>query len=90
VMGAGTTAFAYVAWYACQRVLTGAQAGLVQLVIPVLTTVGAVALLGEPLSARLIVAAALVGAGMFLGRAAPASPSSVNRSATPAHGRLRR
>ncbi len=90
VMGAGTTAFAYVAWYACQRVLTGAQAGLVQLVIPVLTAVGAVALLGEPLSARLIVAAALVGAGMFLGRAAPASPSSVNRCATPAHGRLRR
>ncbi len=73
VMGAGTTAFAYVAWYACQRALTGAQAGLVQLVIPVLTTVGAVALLGEPLSARLLVAAALVGAGMYLGRAAPAS-----------------
>jgi drug/metabolite transporter (DMT)-like permease len=35
VMGAGTTAFAYVAWYACQRALTGAQAGLVQLAIPV-------------------------------------------------------
>ncbi len=77
VMGAGTTAFAYVAWYACQRALTGAQAGLVQLVIPVLTTVGAVALLGEPLSVRLVVAAALVGAGMFLGRAAPGvSPPS--------------
>ena len=90
VMGAGTTAFAYVAWYACQRVLAGAQAGLVQLVIPVLTTVGAVALLGEPLSARLIVAAALVGAGMFLGRAAPASPSPVDPSATLVHGRLRR
>ena len=72
LMGAGTTAFAYVAWYACQRVLSGSQAGLVQLVIPVLTTLGAVALLGEQVSARLLVAAVLVGVGLFLGRAAPA------------------
>ncbi|CAA9358260.1 MAG: Permease of the drug/metabolite transporter (DMT) superfamily [uncultured Frankineae bacterium] len=71
-MGAGTTAFAYVAWYACQRRLTGAQAGLVQLVIPVLTTAGAVLLLGEPLTVRLLVAAVLVGLGMWLGRAVPA------------------
>ena len=72
VMGAGTTAFAYVAWYACQRSLSGAQAGLWQLVIPVLTTVGAVALLGEQLSASLLIAAVLVGAGLWLGRPAPA------------------
>lgn len=71
LMGAGTTAFAYVAWYACQRVLSGSQAGLVQLVIPVLTTLGAVALLGEELSGRLLVAAGLVGVGLFLGRAGP-------------------
>jgi drug/metabolite transporter (DMT)-like permease len=70
-MGAGTTAFAYVAWYACQRLLTGAQAGLVQLAIPVLTTAGAVGLLDEPLTARLLVAAVLVGSGMWLGRAVP-------------------
>jgi drug/metabolite transporter (DMT)-like permease len=72
VMGAGTTAFAYVAWYACQRLLTGAQAGLVQLAIPVLTTAGAVVLLDEPLTVRLLVAAVLVGSGMWLGRAVPA------------------
>lgn len=71
LMGAGTTAFAYVAWYACQRLLTGSQAGLVQLAIPVLTTAGAVALLDEPLTARLLVAAVLVGSGMWLGRAVP-------------------
>lgn len=75
LMGAGTTAFAYVAWYACQRVLTGSQAGLVQLVIPVLTTVGAVLLLGEALSTRLVVAAVLVVAGTYLGRAVPSSPA---------------
>lgn len=72
VMGGGTTAFAYVAWYACQRVLTGAQAGLVQLVIPVLTAAGAVLLLDEPVSVRLLVAAGLVGTGMWLARAASA------------------
>lgn len=71
VMGAGTTAVAYVAWYACQPALTGAQAGLVQLAIPVLTAVGAVALLGEPLSLRLGIAALLVATGMWLGTAAP-------------------
>ena len=68
VMGAGTTAFAYVAWYACQRVLSGAAAGSAQLVIPVLTAAGAVVLLDEVLSGWLLVAAVLVGAGMILGR----------------------
>lgn len=66
VMGAGTTAFAYVAWYACQRSLSATAAGTVQLVIPVLTAAGAVVLLGEPLTAELVVAAALVAAGMWL------------------------
>ncbi len=68
VMGAGTTAFAYVAWYACQRVLTGTAAGSAQLAIPVLTTLGAVLLLGERLSWTLLVAAVLVGVGLWLNR----------------------
>ena len=68
-MGADTTAFAYVAWYACQRSLSGAAAGTVQLVIPVITAIGAVVLLGEVLSPRLLLAAALVLGGMWLGRA---------------------
>jgi drug/metabolite transporter (DMT)-like permease len=68
VMGAGTTAFAYVAWYACQRSLTGTGAGSAQLLIPVITTLGAVLLLGERLSWTLLVAAALVAAGLWLNR----------------------
>lgn len=68
-MGAGTTAFAYVAWYVCQRSLSGAAAGSVQLVIPVITAIGAVVLLGEAISLRLFVAAAMVMGGMWLGRA---------------------
>jgi drug/metabolite transporter (DMT)-like permease len=68
VMGAGTTAFAYVAWYACQRSLTGTGAGSAQLLIPVITTLGAVLLLGERLSWTLLVAAGLVAAGLWLNR----------------------
>ena len=67
-MGAATTALAYVAWYVCQRSLSATTAGAVQLVIPVLTAVGAILLLGEDLSVRLIVCAGLVGAGTWLGR----------------------
>ena len=73
LMGAGTTAFAYVAWYVCQRALTGTAAGTTQLVIPVVTTAGAVLLLGERLSWTLLVAAVLVAAGLWLNR--PARPS---------------
>ena len=67
-MGAGTTAFAYVAWYACQRALSATSAGTVQLVIPVLTAVGAVVLLDERFTTQLTVAAVLVGIGMLLAR----------------------
>ena len=71
-MGAVPTALAYIAWYACQRSMSATTAGTVQLVIPILTAAGAVALLGEPLSVALFVAAALVAAGMWLAR--PPSP----------------
>ena len=73
LMGAGTTAFAYVAWYACQRALTGTAAGSTQLAIPVLTTLGAVLLLGERLSWNLLVAAVLVGLGLWLNLPRPPS-----------------
>jgi drug/metabolite transporter (DMT)-like permease len=73
VMGTATTAFAYVAWYACQRSISATSAGTVQLAIPVLTAVGAVVLLGERLTPALVVAAALVGGGMWLA-ARPARP----------------
>ena len=84
VMGAGTTAVAYVAWYACQRSLSGTAAGSVQLLIPVLTALGAVLLLGEHLGTRLLVAAVLVVGGMALGATAP--PPRV-KAGTPASGR---
>ena len=73
LMGAGTTAFAYVAWYACQRTLSATSAGTVQLVIPVLTALGAVVLLDEPFTLELAVAGALVAAGMWLSGRRPAA-----------------
>lgn len=76
VMGAGTTAFAYVAWYACQRTLSATAAGTVQLVIPVLTAVGAVVLLGEDVTVQLVAAGVLVAVGMWLSGRRPAAARS--------------
>lgn len=75
-MGAGTTAFAYVAWYACQRSISATTAGSTQLVVPVLTAAGAVLLLGEELSTGLLIAATLVAVGMWIGR--PRSPHTLS------------
>jgi drug/metabolite transporter (DMT)-like permease len=72
-MGAGTTALAYVAWYVCQRAISGTTAGAVQLVVPVLTAAGAIVLLGEQLAVRLVICAVLVGVGTWLGR--PSAPA---------------
>jgi len=83
VMGSVTTAFAYAAWYACQRSLTATSAGTVQLVIPVLTAVGAVLLLDEEFTTRLTIAAVLVALGMWLARARPPVADRTARSATP-------
>jgi drug/metabolite transporter (DMT)-like permease len=66
VMGAGTTALAYVAWYACQRSMSGTSAGSAQLIVPLLTSAGAVVFLGEQPSMTLAIAAAFVGAGTWL------------------------
>ena len=67
-MGSLTTAFAYVAWYACQRRMSATTAGSVQLVIPILTAAGAMLLLGERLTLLFVVAALLVFAGPWVGR----------------------
>jgi drug/metabolite transporter (DMT)-like permease len=56
----------YTFWYAVLPALAAWRAALVQLIVPVLTAFGAVAFLGEPIDARLIVATALIGAGVWL------------------------
>lgn len=60
------SALGYVAWYAALRGLSAARAAMVQLAVPVLTALGAVAFLGEQVSARLALAAGLILGGIGL------------------------
>ena len=62
--GAVTSGLGYAIWYAALRGLTAAQAAIVQLSVPPLAALGAVALLGEALGARLIVSGAAVLGGI--------------------------
>ena len=64
VSGALTSGVGYVIWYAALDDLTPMQAALVQLSVPAIATAGGVVLLDEPLSARLLVASALVLGGI--------------------------
>src|SRR6266536_3007783 len=68
--GAVTSGLGYAIWYAALRGLTAAQAAIVQLSVPPLAALGAVALLGEALGARLIVSGAAVLGGIAVALAA--------------------
>ena len=64
--GAVTSGLGYVAWYAVLPSLRAASAATVQLSVPVLAALGGVALLGEPVTARLAVASAVTLGGIAL------------------------
>jgi drug/metabolite transporter (DMT)-like permease len=64
--GALASGLGYVAWYAALRYLTGLQASVIQLCVPVLAALGGVIFLAESVSARLGVAAILVLGGIAL------------------------
>ena len=66
ISGAVTSGLGYAIWYVAVGGLTPVRAGLVQLAVPVLAALGGVALLGERLSGRLVLAAALVLGGIAL------------------------
>jgi len=70
VSGAVTSGLGYALWYAALRGLTAAQAAIVQLSVPPLATLAAVALLGEALGVRLIVSGAAVLGGIAVAFAA--------------------
>ena len=67
--GAVTSALPYAIWYRVVPRLTGMQLGLAQLSVPVLAGLGAVALLGEALTLRLLAAAALITTGVLVASA---------------------
>ena len=68
--GAVATGFGYIVWYLVVRALSAAHAATVQLSMPVLTALGGVVFLDEPLSLRLLIAsvAMLGGIALVLGR----------------------
>ncbi len=74
--GGLTSGVGYAVWYAALPGLRAVQAGLVQLAVPVLTAAGGVLLLSERVSARLVLAAALVLSGIALAVVAPRVPQS--------------
>jgi drug/metabolite transporter (DMT)-like permease len=64
--GALASGVGYALWYAVLPRLSRGAAGSAQLAVPVLTALGGVLLLGEPLAPRVVVAAALVLGGLGL------------------------
>jgi drug/metabolite transporter (DMT)-like permease len=64
--GAVTSGLGYVAWYAALPHLTAARAAVLQLSVPVIAAAGGVVLLGEVLTARLVIAGTAILAGIAL------------------------
>jgi drug/metabolite transporter (DMT)-like permease len=64
--GAVASGLGYAIWYTALRGLTATQAAVVQLSVPPLAAAGGVLLLGEALSARLLVAGATILGGIAL------------------------
>ncbi|MBL8806101.1 MAG: DMT family transporter [Rhodospirillales bacterium] len=73
VSGAVTSGLGYVVWYRVLPHLTTTQAAAVQPAAPVIAAFGGVMLLGEPLTARLIIASAGILGGLALAALKPAA-----------------
>ena len=70
-MGMISTALSYILWNATLRRIPASQGGVVQLTVPVLASAMGILLLGEHLTASLVLGAAAVLAGIYLNRVAP-------------------
>jgi drug/metabolite transporter (DMT)-like permease len=64
--GAVASGLGYVVWYAALKGLSAASAATVQLSVPVIAALGGVALLGEPLTYRIVLSSAAVLGGIAL------------------------
>ncbi len=64
--GALASGVGYAFWYAALRGLTATRAATVQLTVPVLAALGGVALLDEPMTLRLVMAASAILGGVAL------------------------
>jgi drug/metabolite transporter (DMT)-like permease len=66
ISGGVTSGVGYAIWYRALRGLTATQAGILQLSVPVIAAIGAVAVLGESVSPRLAISGAVVIGGLAL------------------------
>jgi drug/metabolite transporter (DMT)-like permease len=66
ISGAVTSGLGYAIWYRALRGLTATQAAILQLTVPVIAAIGAVALLGERMTDRLVLSGAAVLGGVAL------------------------
>ncbi len=73
--GGVTSGLGYVAWYSALPHLTAARAAVLQLSVPVLAAAGGILLLGEVLTARLVVAGTAILAGIALATRPSPRPS---------------
>jgi drug/metabolite transporter (DMT)-like permease len=64
--GALTSGVGYSVWYAALRYLSATQAAVLQLTVPILAAVAAIALLDESLTSRFLVASVAILGGVFL------------------------
>jgi drug/metabolite transporter (DMT)-like permease len=66
ISGGVTSGLGYAVWYRALRGLRASTAALVQLAVPVITAFAGALLLGESMTARLVIASAVVLAGLAL------------------------
>ncbi len=64
--GAITSGVGYAIWYSALRDLTTSQAGVMQLLVPIIAAVGGVVFANELLSQRLVIASLLTLGGIFI------------------------
>jgi drug/metabolite transporter (DMT)-like permease len=64
--GAITSGLGYVVWYAVLPAFSTAAAAVIQLSVPAIAAAGGIALLGEPLSSRMVIASAAILGGIAM------------------------
>lgn len=83
VSGAVASGLGYIVWYTALPRLTATRAAIVQLSVPVIAAAGAVLFLGESISARFVVAAALVLGGIAVAVSVRAKPRAAISGTSP-------
>jgi drug/metabolite transporter (DMT)-like permease len=79
VSGGATSGLGYAIWYRALRGLSGTQAAVVQLSVPVIAALAAVVVLGERLDFRLVTCGTIVLVGVALALAARHSEHAHSR-----------